>query len=301
MIIFLEIIRCVVFQTRIIRAILNWLTGLEYNAFKAYQDAARVFAHDPALTRLLNSLARDELLHYYALRTAETHLDPSIKITPAATLDDELRREIERPFGEFAGRLRAGELTREELIKAIVTIEFSELNHLFSYVVNTLKDSTNEFNALEENISQHKEDVEEYISTLSESGDILKQLNRLPVVFKKTILIVEDNVADANLLKSILETEGQVEIAANGKEALALVLKKSYNAVISDIEMPEMDGLEFFLRATAEFPELKDLFLFYTARKTPENLSFFSENKVKHLFKPSPITEIRKTVKEMIR
>ena len=60
------------------------------------------------------------------------------------------------------------------------------------------------------------------------------------------ILIADDDPVALLILRKTLEKSGhQVETACNGKEALSLLRRGTSHAVISDWEMPEMNGIEF--------------------------------------------------------
>ena len=60
------------------------------------------------------------------------------------------------------------------------------------------------------------------------------------------IIVVEDDVKLNNLIKTILEKNSYiVDSAYNPNEAFLKMEKSSYNLIISDIRMPEMDGFEF--------------------------------------------------------
>ncbi|MBQ8206997.1 MAG: response regulator transcription factor [Bacilli bacterium] len=60
------------------------------------------------------------------------------------------------------------------------------------------------------------------------------------------IIVVEDDVKLNNLIKTILEKNSYiVDSAYNPNEAFLKMEKSSYNLIISDIMMPEMDGFEF--------------------------------------------------------
>ena len=61
----------------------------------------------------------------------------------------------------------------------------------------------------------------------------------------RKILLVEDNAVNLRLAKELL-TRAQmiVETARNGKEALAMVQIQDYDAVLMDVQMPEMDGYD---------------------------------------------------------
>lgn len=61
---------------------------------------------------------------------------------------------------------------------------------------------------------------------------------------KHTILIVEDDTALNNYIKTELSSEYTVLQAYNGKQALSILKEKGVSLIVSDIMMPEMDGCE---------------------------------------------------------
>lgn len=64
------------------------------------------------------------------------------------------------------------------------------------------------------------------------------------------ILIIDDEKAIRNTLREILEYESyQVDEAANGEEGLEKILNDEYAAVLCDIKMPKMDGIEVLSKA----------------------------------------------------
>jgi signal transduction histidine kinase/CheY-like chemotaxis protein/HPt (histidine-containing phosphotransfer) domain-containing protein len=61
---------------------------------------------------------------------------------------------------------------------------------------------------------------------------------------KPWILVAEDNTINQRVANDVLKQLGcEVDIAANGKEAVAMAERKSYALVFMDMQMPEMDGL----------------------------------------------------------
>ncbi len=63
-----------------------------------------------------------------------------------------------------------------------------------------------------------------------------------------TILIIDDDEQFNLMLKSALEIKGyNVETAHDGKEAKALYQNKTYDVIITDIIMPNIDGYEVIL------------------------------------------------------
>ncbi len=77
------------------------------------------------------------------------------------------------------------------------------------------------------------------------------------------ILVVEDNYDFRGYLQSILEEQYDVLLAKNGKEALKILKKEVPDLIISDIMMPEMNGLEFVnsLRSQKKYQHLPVIFL----------------------------------------
>jgi len=66
-----------------------------------------------------------------------------------------------------------------------------------------------------------------------------------------TILIIEDHAAVRTLLVRVLEDAGyQVWEAANGREGLERFRTHPVDLVITDLEMPEMNGLEVIVQLT---------------------------------------------------
>src|SRR6185369_15874366 len=70
--------------------------------------------------------------------------------------------------------------------------------------------------------------------------------------YRAAVLVVDDEAAIRDSLHMILEYEGyRVDEAASGTQALAKVGERAPDAIVLDIKMPEMDGLEF-LKALRE-------------------------------------------------
>lgn len=85
------------------------------------------------------------------------------------------------------------------------------------------------------------------------------------------ILIVDDKKENLYFLESLLNGfDYEVISAVNGKDALKKLRSDSFNMIISDILMPEMDGFQL-LRSVKIDNNLKDIpFIFYTATYTDD-------------------------------
>jgi CheY-like chemotaxis protein len=59
------------------------------------------------------------------------------------------------------------------------------------------------------------------------------------------ILLAEDNVVNQKLAMRLLQQMGyRADLASNGIEAIESVQRQTYDVVLMDVQMPEMDGLE---------------------------------------------------------
>jgi len=73
----------------------------------------------------------------------------------------------------------------------------------------------------------------------------------------RSILVADDEYSIRHTLTLVLSQRGyEVRAVSNGEEALAELAARSYDAVISDVRMPGMDGLSLLRRALASQPDL---------------------------------------------
>lgn len=74
----------------------------------------------------------------------------------------------------------------------------------------------------------------------------------------RRLLVVDDNEDMRQSMKRLLEHLGyQVEIAANGARAIEMQPRVAAQVLITDIFMPDTDGLETINQFKAAFPEVK--------------------------------------------
>ena len=77
------------------------------------------------------------------------------------------------------------------------------------------------------------------------------------------VLVVDDETAIADAICEFLDLQNITTDKANdGKEALELLGKNRYDAVISDIRMPGIDGPQLYEKAVATDPYYRTRFLF---------------------------------------
>jgi CheY-like chemotaxis protein len=78
----------------------------------------------------------------------------------------------------------------------------------------------------------------------------------------KKILVVDDEEMVRIVLKQILEQGGYAcDIAGNGVEALKKLKADNFDLLITDINMPEMDGVELLAKTKELFPAMPVIFI----------------------------------------
>jgi two-component system, chemotaxis family, sensor kinase CheA len=88
---------------------------------------------------------------------------------------------------------------------------------------------------------------------------MLQELSRPKPQEKYAILLVEDSITTRTQEKRILESAGyEVVAAVNGIDALQKLSSRTFDAVVSDVEMPHMDGLTLTERVRRE-PKYNEL------------------------------------------
>ncbi len=87
-----------------------------------------------------------------------------------------------------------------------------------------------------------------------------------------SILVVEDSITSRMLLKNILEGSGyRVATAVDGVDALTTLRAQDFDLVVSDIDMPRLNGLDLTLKIREDKRLAEMPVILVTARGTPED------------------------------
>jgi two-component system, response regulator, stage 0 sporulation protein F len=115
----------------------------------------------------------------------------------------------------------------------------------------------------------------------------------------KRILVVDDEENTRIGLSKLLSQEGfQVESAANGNDALEMLGQHKINLVISDINMPDMNGLVFLRELSRKFPSTNVIMI--TAYGGVESyLEAMNLGAYEYLHKPVRLDELRSVMKKI--
>ncbi len=120
---------------------------------------------------------------------------------------------------------------------------------------------------------------------------------------RRRVLIVEDDELIRMVVKRLLEQEGlEVDAAADGVEALERALERPYSLVVSDIQMPRMDGLELLTRLRLLPPTAQTPVVMLTAMGSEEDVVRGIERGAdEYIVKPFASAELRARVRRLLK
>ncbi len=102
-------------------------------------------------------------------------------------------------------------------------------------------------------------------------------------------LIIDNNQIERNLYQAILfhhYKHSAIDFADNGVAALEKCSANNYSAIISTIEMPLMNGIDFFEKLKATSPLIAKKTIFVSSNIETYKSSFFKENDCPAMEKP---------------
>ncbi len=116
----------------------------------------------------------------------------------------------------------------------------------------------------------------------------------IPTRSPEHILLVDDDDLHRSCLKEFLERRGYLCLeATNGVAGLEVLRQESISIIITDNNMPEMDGLTFIEQVKHEFPnEILPLFLMTAEISNPVRLRAFKNGVYRVFEKPFDFQEL---------
>ena len=117
-------------------------------------------------------------------------------------------------------------------------------------------------------ISHHLQNILE--NSYSEAEETANKVSTLEAILnnRKVVLIVEDEREIQALLNEMLKEKYKILVASNGIEALEIVKMSIPDIIISDVMMPEMDGLEFCKKIKKNIKTCHIPFILLTAKSS---------------------------------
>jgi CheY-like chemotaxis protein len=120
---------------------------------------------------------------------------------------------------------------------------------------------------------------------------------------RKRILLVDDEEAIRNMVRTLLGSElYEFGEAVNGLEAQALLEKQKFDLIISDVIMPDCDGIELVMAIRRKLPDIKVIIMSGGGRvRAGHYLDLASKLGAARVFeKPFDTAALRQAVKELL-
>jgi len=116
-----------------------------------------------------------------------------------------------------------------------------------------------------------------------------------------SILVVDDELLIRDLLYDFFSGQGwQISVAENGEKALNILHDKSIDLVLTDIKMPEMDGLTLTSRMKEKFPSIPVVVMTgYPSVDTA--IQAIRSKVVDYIVKPFNINQLYKVIEEQLK
>ena len=117
-----------------------------------------------------------------------------------------------------------------------------------------------------------------------------------------SVLVVDDEAGISSLLSDLLEADGyRVVTASNGVAALALLEKETFDAVLTDIRMPELDGPGLYREVERRYPQFVSRFAFLTGDALgDETRAFLEAVRAPHLGKPFSGEDVVRALRQVL-
>jgi DNA-binding NtrC family response regulator len=118
------------------------------------------------------------------------------------------------------------------------------------------------------------------------------------------VLVIDDEEQVRTLIREVLEGAGhEVMEAGNGREAMKLYEANPTNVVITDLVMPEQDGLEIIRELRRRFPAVKIIAVSGAQQKLNLDLLYVAEKlgALRTMEKPFDIRKLVALVEELLK
>jgi CheY-like chemotaxis protein len=131
---------------------------------------------------------------------------------------------------------------------------------------------------------------------------LLPYLAMAPTGEGSRVLVVDDESIIAQLIADVLGGEGfEVDTAPHGLAALDRLANRTYDIILSDLRMPELDGLGLFREIEQRYPQMLRRFVFITGTSEHTDYQgFIDDVKVPVLTKPFDMMNLVRVVRSRL-
>lgn len=284
-----------------VKDIVEWLRHTETRISLLYARAAEACAEDPSFSAFLRALSEDEKSHAGFMSWAgEQFHDLRSRPPLDILLDGRTRSTVEELLQRFERLLARTAVAKKDVLEYLARAEASELNPIFLYVAGESRRAGREGERMTGEIQEHLLRIQHFLDDLPSDLRPSVNVSTLPFVGEKRFLVVEDHGPLRKLLASLLARRGSVDTALGGREGLEKLREHFHDGIVTDVQMPRMDGLEFYRRAVEYDPRLAGRFLFCSGSLSRTHEKYLRDHDLPFLQKPFGLTEFQVTLDRVL-
>jgi two-component system chemotaxis response regulator CheY len=281
--------------------IIDWLLDVEDLACRTYEESAQLVTLDKKTASFLHGLAEEEAMHGHLMGSAkELILKTGGVHKSAVTVTEEQKSRIEQPLRQILKDLQHLEPPKQKILDALVESETSEWNDVFLYVIHYCSRISKNFQYDSSIMAAHQKRMENFFKSDASYNDLYLKVIGLADTLKKKILVVEPDATVSDLLVRALSRYGAVKAVENGELALSEIKNGLYDLVVSETDLPIMDGVSLLKAAVEHSDFWRNHFVFCTSKATDEVKNVAQENGAKVLERPLTVADLRMTVRQVL-
>ncbi|MDX9703502.1 MAG: response regulator [Candidatus Auribacterota bacterium] len=115
------------------------------------------------------------------------------------------------------------------------------------------------------------------------------------------VLIIDDDPVLRDVMNDILSDMCEIDIASDGSEAMTKISSNEYNAILTDIRMPGIDGPTLYRWIRDNYPGLENRVVFTTGDTyDPDTTKFLDSVKNPYVSKPFYIDDLKKIIQSVL-
>jgi CheY-like chemotaxis protein len=284
-----------------VKDIVEWLRRTEERVGRLYARAAQVCSRGPSFSAFLHGLSEDERSHAEFMSLAWKELQ-TIRNRPPLDilLDGQTRSTVENLLERFERVLARTEVSKKDVIEYMARAEASELNPIFLYVAEEWGRASREGERMTHEIRGHLLRIQDFIDDLPRDLSPSVDVSTLPFVGEDRFLVVEDHDPLRKLMASLLARRGAVDTAPDAQGGLERLREHFHEGIVTDMEMPGIDGLAFYRRAVEYDPRLGQRFLFCSGHMSPADEKYLRDHDLPFLQKPFGLAEFQAAVDRIL-
>lgn len=276
-------------------ALIEWLIDAETLAEKLYAECAKYFSDDRDLSDFLSSLSKDEGGHRHIV----TNLNHEIGLPSDIPIEfsDDFKTTFITTMNNFILMLEKKTITKDSLLQYLVDAEFSEWNDVFVFMARQYAHTAISHQFDVAMMQKHISRISQYLEKAKNTA-LLQKIAAIQKVWEYRVMVVDDEEGIRDLFAMMFGRKFRTVCASNGRDAFDLMEQWHSDVIITDIDMPYMNGIELYEKLYERDNSVGKRMIFMTGNE--RHVIYFKEHGLRYFLKPFKIDELRTLVDSIL-